>query len=300
MLQPLPSKFKITITEVFGDRGREWLDQLPATIAFWAERWSLRIDPPFASLSYNFVAPAVRSDGTAAVLKLGVPNKELTSEIAALRLYDGRGISRLLEADADAGALLIERLQLGTPLERIADDEGATIIAARVMRQLWRPVSPDHPFPTVERWGSGFERLRSRFNGGTGPLPAPLVDRAERLFADLTRSQSAPVLLHGDLHHWNILQAEREPWLAIDPKGVVGEAAYEVGALLRNPRPQPTSVLARRLDILADELAIPRDRLAAWSFAQAVLSAWWGIEDHGRIEAKWIATAEQMAELTRG
>ena len=109
-----------------------------------------------------------------------------------------------------------------------------------------------------------------------------------RCLPRLLASSAGPVLLHGDLHHENILSAARQPWLAIDPKGVCGEPAYEVGALLRNPMPRlldhpaPARLLARRLDLLAEVLGIDRRRLAAWGYAQAVLSAWWSLEDHGR------------------
>jgi len=112
-----------------------------------------------------------------------------------------------------------------------------------------------------------------------------------------------PVLLHGDLHHDNILAAERQPWLAIDPKGLVGEPEYEVGALLRNPMPgllaipHPERVLARRLDILAESLGFDRDRLRAWGLAQAVLAAWWSIEDHGQGWETWIACAALLDRL---
>lgn len=216
----------------------------------------------------------------------------MTTEIEALLIYDGRGSARLLNVDQELGALLLERLDPGTPLADLADDEEATRIAAGVMRQLWRPVPAGHPFPTVGRWAKGMARLRQHYGGGTGPLPSALVDRAERLFAELLDTMEKPVLLHGDLHHWNILSARRRPWLAIDPKGVVGEPAYEAGALLRNMAPhllsQPQDarralrLITRRAEILAEELGFDRARILGWGLAQAVLSAWWNIEDHGR------------------
>ena len=112
-----------------------------------------------------------------------------------------------------------------------------------------------------------------------------------------------PMLLHGDLHHDNILSAERQPWLAIDPKGIVGEPAYEVGALLRNPwsvlldMPQPGRILARRVDQLAEELGFDRARIVGWGIAQAVLSAWWCLEDHYPGWEFSIGCAELLAEL---
>src|SRR5687768_14739265 len=233
---PVKSSFERIIVDLHGPKGEAWLVNLPVVIDACAARWDLRMLPPFPNLSYNYVAPAERSDGTPVVLKLGVPGgADLASEMEALRVYDGRGIVRLLEAAPDEGAMLLERLQPGTMLSTMADDEAATRIGARVMRQLWVPAPAEHNFPTVARWASGFQRLRAMFDGGTGPLPAHLVDLAENLFAELLASADAPVLLHGDLHHFNILSAEREPWLALDPKGLVGEPAYEVGAFLHNP-----------------------------------------------------------------
>ncbi len=298
----IPENFARTMIELNGDAGAAWLDRLPALLAACADRWGLTLEPPF-TLSYNYVAPAVRADGTPVVLKVGWPGRELLTEIAALRFYDGHGIAQLLDADPEWGALVLERLVPGVMLSEVPDDEEATRIAAGVMRQLWRPLPSDHSFRAVADWAAGLAKLRPRFGGTTGPLPAPLVERAEALFADLLPSQVAPVLLHGDLHHWNIMTAEREPWLALDPKGIAGEPAYEVGALLRNqiPRllasPNPASAMARRVDILADELGFDRARLAGWGVAQAVLSAWWSIEDHGYGGEEAITCAELLLPL---
>jgi streptomycin 6-kinase len=107
--------------------------------------------------------------------------------------------------------------------------------------------------------------------------------------------------LHGDLHHGNILASARATWLAIDPQGVVAEPAYEVGALLRNPMPQllrwpdPVRVTERRIAQLSDELAFERARVRGWGLAQAVLSAWWTIEDEGELGESGYAVAEVLA-----
>jgi streptomycin 6-kinase len=300
----LPDSFVRTISEAFGAKGVAWLKRLPALVAECERRYALTILPPFA-LSYNYVAPAVRADGADVALKLGVPNPELLTEIVALRHYGGRGIVQLLDADEEQGILLLERLKPGTTLLSLADDEEATAIAAQVMGRLWRPPPAGHSFPSVARWAAGMARLRHEFDGGSGPFPARLVALAEALFADLLGSMGGPVLLHGDLHHENILRAERQPWLALDPKGVVGEPAYEVGALLRNPLPQllswtrPERVQARRVDILAEILGFDRQRMVAWGVAQAVLSAWWSYEDHGHGWEPAIACAELLAKLMK-
>ena len=135
-------------------------------------------------------------------------------------------------------------------------------------------------FPTVEDWARGMERLRARFGGTSGSLPV-------------------------DLLHDNTLTAERQPWLALDPKGVVGEPAYEVGPLLFDAMPhllnwpQPDRILARRVDQLAEELGFDRARVRGWGLARAVLAACWSTEDQGDSEGweYFIACAELLAAV---
>lgn len=298
----LPSSFSQTIVELYKDQGRAWLQALPALLDELAETWSLTLQSHFTNLSFNYVTPALRADGTPAVLKVGVPNPELLCEMAALRFFDGQSSARLLAADEARGALLIERLTPGITLRALDDDDQVTLITADVMRRLWRPAPTDHPFPTAAKWGQGFTRLRREFGGGSGPFPATLVDAAERLYAELDAASAPPVVLHGDLHQDNILAAQRAPWLALDPKGLVGEPAYEVGALLRNPPywiapAELTPVTARRIDLLTEALGIERFRIAGWGMAQAVLSAWWAYEDQGHSWEEAIACAETLYQL---
>jgi streptomycin 6-kinase len=302
-MSALADGFVSTIVNLYGTEGSEWLQRLPVLIAECERRWSIAVMAPLDCLTFNYVAPAVGVDGRELMLKLGVVNPELLTEIEALRLFDGRGSVQLLAADPDQGALLLERLRPGTPLSTLTDDEQATSIAASLMRQLWRSVPAGHPFPSVARWAAGLSRLRARFGGTTGPLPRTLVEQAESLFGDLLTSMDEPVLLHGDLHHGNILAAGRQPWLAVDPKGVVGELAYEVGALLRNPCPRlldlpgPGQILARRVDQLAEELELDRARIVGWGVAQAVLSAWWCLEDGCMGWEYAIRCADLLADL---
>lgn len=297
----LPPHFTRTITDLFDERGVAWLENLPGLLADCERRWSLKVLPPF-ELSYNYVAPAIRADGTEVILKLGVPDGALTDEMTALRLWDGRGMVQLLDCDPEQGIILLERLKPGAPLLTVEDDEEATRIFAQVARQLWIPAPPVHNFDTPQAWAEGLKRLRDHFGGGTGPLPVKIVETAESLFAELLSSQADPVLLHGDLHHWNIISATRQPWLALDPKGIVGESCYEVGAWLRNPvghlfnQPNPSRLLARRVAILAEELGFDRQRILGWGVAQAMLSAWWSIEDHERGWEEAVAIAEILSE----
>lgn len=294
----VPDAFARVVADLYGDEGTAWLSRLPQTIADCERRWSLRALPPF-ELSYNYVAPAVRDDGTRVVLKLGLPESILDREIAALRAFDGQGAARLLDADAGVCALLLERLEPGTMLVAIEDDERATAVAAEVIEALRRPATSSSPLPTLAERFDGLRDLRARFDGGTGPLPQRLVEEVEALVRDLLKTAEAPVVLHGDLHHYNILRAG-ERWKAIDPHGLTGDPSYEVGALLINPLtlsdwPDGRRVTARRVAQLSERLGIGRDRVRGWGLAHALLSAWWSIEDHGGgwehaiVCAEWIA-----------
>jgi streptomycin 6-kinase len=300
----LSHDFRKRIDETFGGDGRRWLADLPWLLKKCETRWGLKIGSPITPLSYNYVVFATLSNGQQIVLKLGVPNTEFSSEISALRIYNSRGSVHLIDADPKAGILLLERLTPGTMLSDLArqDDEKATRIAARVMKKLWRPLPEDHGFTTIAQLARGFQRLHEKFKGGSGPFPLVLVAEAEEIYQHLMADTESDVLLHGDLHHYNILSAERAPWLAIDPKGVAGDPAYDAGALLRNPAPEIynwfelAKIQARRLDILADELQIPRRRIQEWAYAQMVLSAWWSFEDEGITSQDWIPIAEQIRD----
>jgi streptomycin 6-kinase len=286
----------------------DWLDRLPGIAADVERRWSLTPGRSFGRLSYNYVVPVTCEDGAPAVLKLSFPgDKEFRTEAAALRIFAGRGAVRLLRLDLERGAMLLERCEPGSTLVLVPDDGEATSAAVDVLRRLWRPVGdePGHPFPRVSDWARGFERLKERYGGGTGPMPAALVGEAEGTFDELLRTQAEPVLLHGDFHHDNVLRARREGWLAIDPKGVVGEPAYDAATLLREPPdliwvPEARQTIARRLDQLSEELLFDRERLRRWAFAQAVLAAFWSLEDSGRVWDEALAFARLLAGMAPG
>ncbi len=299
----LPESLASTIRSVFGANGEQWLANFPKLLHECAERYSLEILPPFPNLSFNYVTPVRRTDGTEAVLKLGVPHPELSSEIVGLRVYDGRKAARLFESDTEKGVLLMERIMPGTPLTTLADDEHddeATLIAANVMRDLWRPVLSKEGLQTVVGWSEGFAEMRKRFDGGTSALPVNLVEKAERIYAEYLQYPTGQVLLHGDLHHDNILQNQNGEWLAIDPKGIVGESEYEVFPMVRNlwedrhTRTDPKRIMERRLDIFAEVLGFDKERMRNWCIAQSMLSAWWCLGDNMDCWQGDVAMAEML------
>lgn len=304
MIQPeIPDYFAAFIAGYFGQRGVAWLAELPFLLARYERDWSLDLLPPFDGLSFNYVAPVIRADGAPAVLKVGVPEEEARTGIAFLRLCDGVGAVRLLRADDERCALLMERAFPGVPLARVEDDDEATGIAAEVMRTLWRPVPATHSFITVARRLRALARVREMHGGADAPLPRGILSRAEGMAVELLASAPHERVLHGDLHHDNIISSHRTSWLAIDPKGLVGDPGFETGALMNNPYGRmetwtaPARQFARRATILAERLAYPRERILAWSYTQAVLAASWEVLAGTARYRSWVARAEVLATL---
>jgi streptomycin 6-kinase len=223
---------------------------------------------------------------------------------AVLSAFEGRGVVRVYEYSD--GALLLERLSPGDSLgTRISDDDRATAVLAETIATMSRgsevfstragnPSMPTAlwktpPTPTVATahdWGQAFDRYATTADA---QIPRDLLSAAHRTYFDLCGSQTSPRLLHGDLHHHNVLFDDQRGWLAIDPKGVVAELDYELGAALRNPYERPElfadpAVVQRRAGQFARGLRVDESRVLAWAFAQAVLAAVWLIEDGHRVE----------------
>ncbi|GAA1742538.1 aminoglycoside phosphotransferase family protein [Luedemannella helvata] len=297
----VPAVLARNVAGAWGDAGRRWLADLPGVVAAVAADWRLTLADPY-DLTYHWVAPATRADGAPVVLKLGVPGSpQLATEAAALTAYGGCGAVALLAHDPARGALLLERADPGTPLRALvpaADDE-ATAAVADVARRLHRPPPPGHGLPGLARLGRAFDGYLRSFPDD-GPLPRGLVGKAAEVFAGLLATAPAGVLLHGDLHHDNVLRATRERWLAIDPHGLVGDPGYEAGALLYNPDPtRPDArllpLVLPRVEALAHGLGLSADRVVAWGFVKAVLSEVWTVEDGGAPGGQAFAVARLLA-----
>jgi streptomycin 6-kinase len=257
--------------------GAAWLDSLPRLAAECAEQWSLTLGVPFGRGNVSLTLPVTRADGMPAVLKLNFPEQESAQEADALVHWRGEGAVLLLDVDRARNALLIERALPGTMLWEVEDDEEATVIATSVLRRLWkRPPGGGHPFRVLvdeaEDWA---DQLRAHWQALGHPFERALVDAAEEAARDLASSQAEFVLCHQDLQGSNVLRAEREPWLAIDPKPIVGERAFDVASLLRDRRWDiRATVIRRRLDLLAADLALDRERMRGWGIVHAL---YWGV-----------------------
>jgi streptomycin 6-kinase len=216
-----------------------------------------------------------------------------------LRAFEGNGTARVYESEM--GAVLLERLEPGgelVELVRGGDDAAATEILAQVMHLMSHHEAPTF-CPSVHDWARGFDRY---LDTRDQQIPTAIVNEARETYRRLASSQRTPMLLHGDLHHYNVLHDTKRGWLAIDPKGVIGELEYEIGAILRNPFENPDlltspTTIERRLELLVTALQLDYQRTVAWSYAQAVLSAIWEIEDSGRLPTD--SSALQLAQVLK-
>ena len=220
-------------------------------------------------------------EGRNVVLKVAKQEGDEFHSGRILQAFAGDGATRVYEFEM--GAVLLERLEPGEQLVTLvkrAEDDRATEILAQVMNKL-RDHQPPVGCPTVADWGRGFDRY---LQSGDRQIPRELVVEGRSLYQQLTASQRTTMLLHGDLQHYNVLLDNERGWVAIDPKGVIGELEYELGPLLRNPVDQPQlfanpATVNRRLETLTNLLHLDHTRALHWSLAQAVLSAIWDIED---------------------
>jgi streptomycin 6-kinase len=272
-----------------------------------ARRWGVIVDHTFETES-SVIAFGSRGPDSLetqpVVLKVIKRESDEWSTGEILDAFDGNGVARVYEHAP--GAVLLERLKPGNSLAEIAlsgSDEEATDILASIIQQMSMQISMSgtktsaSPVTsvTVSDWAKAFERYTAT---GDDQVPKQLVESAHRLYSSLCASQRESRLLHGDLQHYNVLFDSERGWLAVDPKGVVGEVEYEIGAILRNPieRPQlftERATIERRIKWFTEKLNLDFERVLAWGFAQAVLSAIWDIEDGFLVDA--MSPALQLA-----
>src|SRR5262245_52723853 len=277
----IPAHVRQNVVAWFGAGGLAWLDAAPRTIKRLVDEWGLTLHEPLHGGSVSVVLAVRRGDRTVAVLKLPFIDEESRHEAEALRHYNGAGAVQLYAFDQVSGAMLLEKLSPGTGLDRLDDPEQAIVIATDLLRRLWRPPAADHPFALVRDLATLLaEDLPSRNDRCGSPLPLRLVEESVALARALAASAEDDVVVNRDAHLANILAAEREPWLLIDPKPLVGERAFDGGYLLLDrlgPAPRPDSAGAL-LRTLAQALGVERERLRAWALLRAVDNVLWAID----------------------
>jgi streptomycin 6-kinase len=237
------------------------------------------------------VAPARTRDGQEVVLKVQEPHRESEHEADALRLWDGDGAVTLLDEEPEECALLVERCVPGTPLSAAGADAALEVFVALLPR-LWKPAGAPFRSLTAEAawWADSLEDTWERFGR---PFERKLLDAALEALQGLPPTQGPQVLLHQDLHGDNVLAAEREPWLAIDPKPLAGERELGIAPIVRSRElGHSRHDVLGRFDRLVSELSLDRERARGWTIGQTIAWAFDGEHrgTHADV-ARWLVEA---------
>jgi streptomycin 6-kinase len=293
--------------------GLAWLDRLPDLVADVSRRWGVEIiGLPYEGGMCGWVAP-VRHSGAHAVLKVTWPHPEAATEAAALRWWDGAGAVRLLAEDSEAWAMLLEACEPGTPLREAGlPTERGLALGAELLNALWTKGIPDDtvtPFASMlkvcDGWADGAAARVEKFGPALLAFGADpgILSLGIELLRTLPRSAPQQVVVHGDFNPGNVLAARRMPYLAIDPKPMVGDPAYDPWPLVAQldwpfRRSDAAQVVRDRIRRLAERLDLAPERIAAWGIGRDVEGGLWAAEDgHAADGAKWIRSATIVAPM---
>jgi streptomycin 6-kinase len=298
----VPARLVANLPKYYGDRGRAWIAGAPRLVADQLAEWDLTVDGPVMNGVVALVVP-VRGPGGPAALKLQIDDPEHPGEAAALRTWNGDGAVRLLRENPATGALLLERLDSGRDLCRVRDDVHAVQIIAQLLVRLNAYESP----VGVRSLGETAAAMVESAPGAAGRLTDPAAGRALLSWAAAVREvagDSGDRLLHWDLHYENVLAADRDEWLAIDPKPLAGDPAFELLPALQNrwhevlSANDPYRAVRRRFDAMVEVMGLDRQRAVCWTLGRTLQNSLWTIEDGGRaLEAPQVLVA---TSLTRG
>ncbi|MBS0024008.1 aminoglycoside phosphotransferase family protein [Microbacterium paraoxydans] len=265
------------------DATRAWARVLSSVAGDLLYEWQLRPEGVVRSGAAGIVVPVRRADGTRAALKLQVPRAETTAAILGLVQWNGRGIVRLLDSDPGRGAMLLERLHGDRSLEALEDDDSAVRVVGSLLARLHSTPAPEG-LPHV---GTVLAGMLSDAPAAMGSLEGEDRSRLHRWMRIVAELEAEPGnrLLHWDLHYGNVLAADREPWLAIDPEPLVGDPGFDLWPALDSGWSTDDAVsdahriVRRRFDILTEMLNLDRARAAGWTVARLLQNTLWDIED---------------------
>ncbi|GGX09666.1 aminoglycoside phosphotransferase family protein [Streptomyces noursei] len=285
-----------------GAAERAWLAELPALGAAFLDRWALRPDGPARYGMASLVLPVRRADATPAALKLQRPREETAGATPGLRAWRGNGIVRLLDHDEASATQLLERLDAGRPLSAVPDDTEALRILAELMARLVAVPAPAGLRQLADLAAAMLDQTPQAVRTLHDPAERRLVRTCASAVAGLL-GESGNRLLHWDLHYDNVLAAEREPWLAIDPEPLAGDPSFELLPALVNRWDDVAATgdvrraVLRRFDLLTEVVGLDRERAAGWTLGRVLQNALWDVEDgESALEPDQVAIATALLE----
>lgn len=269
--------FKQNIIKIYGAKGKQWLDSRPEITAKIAQEHNLSGLTPVNNMTFNYVASGYQNDKPI-ILKIGMNSKALTKEALCLKAFAKHAVAEVIAHDNNM--IIMQRAVPGSTLKGYFpdNDEKATKILCASIKELHKASIPEsHNFYHLSEL---FKALDQKLD-----IPDEILTKAKHLRDHLLKSTTKEVLLHGDLHHDNILK-NGDDWLVIDPKGFIGDPAFEPAAYLVGPIPellqenQPRKIIEKRINICSTELGIDSRRIADWLYAKSVLCWAWSLEDN--------------------
>ncbi|MCX4804446.1 aminoglycoside phosphotransferase family protein [Streptomyces sp. NPDC058682] len=280
----VPDALLASYTRHGGEVERAWIARLPVLVAELLDRWELERDGGIASGEASLVVPVRRTDDTRAALKLQMPREETTAALIGLRAWNGDGIVRLLDHDPESSAMLLERLDPSRTLASVEDDDLAMGTLGAIMGRLHSVPAPEG----LRGLGDVARDMLASVPAAATALTDPADRRRLRDWASAVTElvgEPGDRMLHWDLHYGNVLAAEREPWLAIDPEPLIGDPGFDLWPALDtgwrklHAAGNATRVLQRRFDLLTEALGLDRLRAAGWTLARLLQNTLWDIED---------------------
>ncbi len=298
----IPQYFVRKASRQFGEEGHAWALRLPSLVDRCRAAWQLIDCVPVHDLSINFVCMCRSAQFGDAVLKIQGPHGERYTEIEALRLLAGTGCCRMLAVDLQSAAMLLERIKPGLPLRALSDRDQQLSIGTRMIASLPQRVPGGHTLPTYQDWLDTAAGMLSRT--AAPPALGDLLREACEQYRRLHVPGEPAAVLHGDLHHDNILLAGGDHWVAIDPQGVIGPPVLEAGRFIQNHAVEDYATTdLRDLDAtvgyISRTLQYPHDRVLRAFFVLHVLSVCWDWEMHAE-PRKLARGAEQCRQVRAG
>ena len=281
-----PKRFLRYATSEFGKEGEAWLEKLPSILRRCCDKWCLTLGPPTEEIKVNYIAYVEMGHGEEAVLKVGVPHDDFSAEMEALAIYAGRGINRLIDCDQALNAMLLERLRPGKMLDSVGDVREQSEIAARILHDLHATPPPsNHALPHFMDWLRGaFADAKSCEDSARARGYIEQIPRVESMMEILLEPDEPQMLLHGDLHHWNILSDADRGWMAIDPKGVIGASCLDVGRFINNAMgfgetaAEKREILLEAVAVFSEVLGENEERMFAGAFCDKIMGSSWGLQ----------------------
>lgn len=296
----IPAALVASYTRNGGAAERTWIARLPALVAELLDRWELERDGGTGSGEASLMVPVRRADDTRAALRLQLPREETAAALIGLRAWNGDGIVRLLAQDPESGAMLLERLDGSRSLATVEDDDAAMNVLAGLLARLHAVPAPEG----LRGLGDIARDMLAAVPAAVTALPDPADQRRLHGWASGVAElvgEPGDRMLHWDLHYDNVLAADREPWLAIDPEPLVGDPGFDLWPALDTgwERLQATGdvprLLRRRFDLLTEALGLDRQRAVGWTLARLLQNTLWDIEDgRSTIDPSQTAVAEAL------